>query len=194
MDDNSPALPRRNVLIGGGGMIALTLLPHSLLAATARSSRQRDMMRMISREARDLGVSSSLALAIARAESNFNPYAISHKGARGLMQIMPRTARTEYGINAELLWNPRINTRLGLHFLRRLLVRYKGRVDLALSHYNGGSAVGVWPNAKVIPATRKYVRKVQRYRAEYSRNPEHEDANVGYRIAREQVPRGRQEF
>ena len=49
-------------------------------------------MRLVVREARSMGFPSSLALAVARAESNFDAYAISHKGARGLMQIMPRTA------------------------------------------------------------------------------------------------------
>ncbi|MDH3242217.1 MAG: hypothetical protein OEO83_16310, partial [Alphaproteobacteria bacterium] len=66
-----------------------------------------------------------------------------------------------------LLWNPRVNVRLGLHFLKRLIRRYQGRVDLALSHYNGGSAVGRYPNARVIPATRRYVRRVQDLRTRY---------------------------
>ncbi|MEE9290544.1 MAG: transglycosylase SLT domain-containing protein, partial [Alphaproteobacteria bacterium] len=71
------------------------------------------------------------------------------------------------GIEPALLWNPRINVRLGLHFLRRLLNRYRGRVDLALSYYNGGSAVGDLPNARVIPATRSYVARVERLRVHY---------------------------
>ena len=64
---------------------------------------------------------------------------------------------------------PHINVRLGLHFLKRLLRRYRGRVDLALSFYNGGSAVGDLPRARVIPATYAYVRKVQRLRKIYHR-------------------------
>ena len=107
------------------------------------------------------------------------------------MQIMPLTAKSEYGIGPELLWNPRINTRLGIHFLRRLLVRYKGRVDLALSYYNGGSAVGRLPDARVIPATRKYVRKVQKYRADYMRSLAIEDNRSGYQLAGKQVSRTR---
>jgi len=127
----------------------------------------------VAREARGLGVPVSLALAVAHAESNFDPRARSHKGARGVMQIMPRTAMGEYGIPAEQLWNPRINVRLGLHFLRRLLKRYRGRTELALSYYNGGSAVGDLPNARVIPATSRYVARVLRlqklYRARLER-------------------------
>jgi len=185
---------RRQVAALCFGFAALAFMPVPVIAAKSSPLRRNKVMRLIVREARNLGVSPPLALAVARAESNFDPGAISHKGARGLMQIMPRTARTEYGITAELLWNPRINVRLGLHFLKRLLHRYNGRVDLALSYYNGGSAVGVWPNARVIPATRKYVQKVQRYRAAYSRELGFEDERFEYRIARKQVSRRRQEF
>ncbi len=109
----------------------------------------------------------SLALAVAHAESNFDPRAVSPRGARGVMQIMPATASGEYGIRPGLLFNPRINVRLGLHFLKRLLDRYRGRVDLALSYYNGGAAVGDFPNARVIPATRSYVARVKRLRRRY---------------------------
>ena len=85
------------------------------------------------------------------------------------MQIMPATARGEYGIAADQLWDPRNNIRLGLHFLGRLIDRYNGRTDLALSYYNGGSAVGRPGNARIIPATRSYVRKVQNLRNHYRR-------------------------
>ena len=111
----------------------------------------------------------SLALAVAHAESNFDRRAHSHKGARGVMQVMPRTARGEYGIAPDRLWDARVNVRLGLHFLKRLLRRYRGRIDLALSYYNGGSAVGDLPRARVIPATRAYVARVRRLQRYYQR-------------------------
>ena len=126
------------------------------------------IQRLVVQEAHSLGIPAALALAVARVESNFNPNAQSPKGARGVMQIMPATARGEYGIAPQLLWQPRLNIRLGLHFLKRLLQRYRGRVDLALSYYNGGSRVGVWPHARVIPATRDYVIMVQRLRYRYT--------------------------
>lgn len=132
-----------------------------------KSDKRAAIINLIRQEARNMGISVPLALAVAHAESYFNPRAESHKGARGVMQIMPATSRSEYGIHPDLLWDARINIRLGLHFLRRLLNRYRGRVDLALSYYNGGSRVGDLPNARVIPATRKYVRKVLRLRSEY---------------------------
>ena len=138
-------------------------------ARTPRRLPRAQIKAMVVREAYDLGVPAALALAVAHAESNFNPTAESHRGARGVMQIMPATARGEYAIRAEQLWNPRINIRLGLHFLRRLIDRYGGRVDWALSYYNGGSAVGPPSRARVIPATRAYVRKVERLRNRYRR-------------------------
>ena len=112
----------------------------------------------------------SLALAVAQAESDFDPLIESHKGARGVMQIMPATAMGEYGIHPDMLWNPRVNIRLGLHFLKRLIARYRGRTDLALSYYNGGSAVGDLPKARVMPATYDYVRKVRSLQREYQRS------------------------
>lgn len=198
-----PTSRRRRVF----GITAVFFLYGALagaLPAAAEANRQgggderRRIMRLVAHEARNMGVPTALALAVARAESDFDAYARSHKGARGIMQIMPRTARDEYGIQAELLWNPRINVRLGLHFLRRLLERYEGRVDLALSYYNGGSAVGDLPHARVIPATRNYVRKVQHFRRAYSRDLTRpgirRGTQFGYRLAGEPGTRGRPEF
>ena len=132
-----------------------------------RSYSRAEIKQIIREEARRMRVAESLALAVAHAESHFDARAVSSKGARGVMQIMPATARSEYGIPAHMLWNPRLNIRIGLHFLKRLIIRYRGRVDLALSYYNGGSAVGRHPTARVIPATARYVAKVQRLQTKY---------------------------
>ncbi len=139
------------------------------LAQPGPGPDRKSVQALVAREARNLGVPVPLALAVAHAESNFDPAAMSHKGARGVMQIMPATARGEYGIEADLLWDARINVRVGLHYLGRLLQRYRGRSDLALSFYNGGSRVGRLPNARVIPATRGYVDKVHRLERRYRR-------------------------
>jgi soluble lytic murein transglycosylase-like protein len=166
-------ISRRQILVGVS-VAALTTgcasaTPASITRVSARPAGRGQIMSMVVREANNLGVSPSLALAVAHAESNFNPRALSPVGARGVLQIMPATARGEYGIAADRLWDPRTNIRLGLHFLKRLQRRYGGRTDLALSHYNGGSAVGRPPNARVIPATRPYVAKVQRLQQMYRR-------------------------
>jgi len=151
--------------VGMGGCAA----PAARAARAGTGYRRKQVMALVVREAIDLGVPISLALAVAHAESNFDPRAESVKGARGVMQIMPATARGEYAIDADRLWEPRVNVRLGLHFLRRLIDRYGGRVDWALSYYNGGSAVGPPSRARIIPATRPYIRKVNRLRAQYRR-------------------------
>jgi len=158
---------RRSVLLGCS---AEFLLAGCAAASTPRNktrSGKAEIKKLILHESGQLGVAPSLALAVAHAESNFDPLAHSSAGARGVMQIMPATAQGEYGIEPDALWNPRLNIRLGLHFLRRLINRYDGRVDLALSYYNGGSAVGRLPNARIIPATRSYVARVLELRTRY---------------------------
>ena len=131
--------------------------------------KSAQIKQILAEEARNMRLPVALAMAVAKVESDFRAHLTSSKGARGVMQIMPATAREEYAIPAEMLWNPRINIRLGLHFLQRLLVRYKGRVDLALSYYNGGTRTGDLPNARVMPATRGYVEKVRRWQQRYQR-------------------------
>ena len=148
---------------------ALAAAAEAKAGAAARPETDRAAIEsLVKREAVRMGVPIPLALAVAHAESYFNAGAESDKGARGVMQIMPATSTGEYGIHPDRLWEPRINVRLGLHFLDRLIRRYGGRVDLALSHYNGGSAVGEPPHARVIPATAGYVRRVLELRRDYA--------------------------
>ena len=151
-------------------LTVLVLLALALAApAAGRGTGTAEIRHMVAAEARHLGVPVALALAVAHAESAFDARAESRKGARGVMQIMPATAIGEYGLHPDLLWRPRLNIRLGLHFLKRLLRRYHGRVDLALSYYNGGSAVGAGASARVIPATYDYVSRVRRWQRRYRR-------------------------
>lgn len=165
--------PVRRTLVGLGiglGMVA-GLLSMSPADAAPRGSdfTKAEIRRMVVAEAERTIVPANLALAVAKAESNFDADAVSHKGAVGVMQIMPRTGWTIYRVRRDELFDPRLNIRIGVDFLQRLYRRY-GRWDLALSHYNGGSRVGTPPNARVIPATRGYVDKVLAYRADYDRS------------------------
>jgi len=105
-------------------------------------------------------VTPALSIALAKVESDLRPDAVSNKGAIGVMQIMPRTGLLEFGVKRKDLFNPIINVKIGVKFLDQLIKKYKGNIGVALSHYNGGSAVGVWPNVKIIPATYPYVVKV----------------------------------
>ena len=112
----------------------------------------------------DARVPTSLALAVARVESNFNANAESPKGARGVMQIMPATALNEYGVAPDLLWDPTVNAELGVRFLGDLFEMYNNDWELALSHYNGGSL----HSGRAHNFTRGYVSNVQRWQARYA--------------------------
>ncbi len=152
-----------------GGVAAATLMAVSAWADTTedRKISRAEVKMIVIEEADALKVDPALALAIAEVESAFKPDALSHKGARGVMQIMPATVEGEYGLHRDILWEPRLNVRIGLHFFKRLLAQYRQNEEFALSYYNGGSRVGVWPNAKVIPATKGYVEKVLAKRDDY---------------------------
>ena len=129
------------------------------------------LKQMIVKEAvKTKNVTPSVALAVAKIESGFRPHVVSSAGAVGVMQIMPRTGRDLFGLSRAKLFDPATNIRAGVTFLDQLIDRYGGRIDLALSHYNGGSRVTAGPQPRIIPVTRGYVIKVlaaaQAYQAE----------------------------
>jgi len=116
---------------------------------------------LISEHSRLNGVRSDLVRAVMQVESAFNPYAISPKGAMGLMQLMPATMR-QYGVlNA---FNPSENVRAGVAYLRALLDRYSNNEELALAAYNAGPGA-VDKHGQAIPPyreTRNYVAKIDK--------------------------------
>lgn len=113
----------------------------------------------IDRVARENGLDPSLVKAVALVESGFDPSAVSSKGARGLMQLMPATAR-RYGV--QNVHDPYENLRAGTEHLRDLLDEFDGNVTLALAAYNAGSgAVRRWGGVPGYRETRDYVRKIK---------------------------------
>jgi soluble lytic murein transglycosylase len=107
------------------------------------------------------GVEPELVRAVIQAESAFNPRAISPKGAAGLMQLMPSII-AEYDVLD--VFDPADNIRAGVAYLRDLLKRYEGNVELALAAYNAGPTAVARHGGQVPPyrETRQYVAKVQR--------------------------------
>lgn len=112
---------------------------------------------LIERWAFERELDPQLVRAVVQVESGYNPRALSNKGAMGLMQLMPATARE---LDVADPWNPEQNVRGGTAYLRRMLDRF-GELDLALAAYNAGPEAVV-QHAGVPPfaETREYVRKI----------------------------------
>ena len=108
--------------------------------------------------ARRHDVSTALVEAVIQVESAFNPLAVSPKGARGLMQLMPRTASA---LGVQDAFDPRQNIEGGVRHLRHLIDRYAGDLARALAAYNAGEgAVEYYRGIPPYPETRRYVEKV----------------------------------
>lgn len=111
------------------------------------------------------GVDPALVKAVIRAESGFVPTARSPKGAQGLMQLMPATARMHKVWRA---YDPNENIEGGVKHLRLLLNQYRGNVRLALAAYNsGGGAVQRYGGVPPYPETVEYIQRVFRFRDHY---------------------------
>jgi hypothetical protein len=110
-------------------------------------------------------VDSALIRAIIMVESSCNPRAVSHRGARGLMQLMPVTAKW---LGVEDAFDPALNIDGGVRYLRRLLDRFDGNIELALAAYNAGSRyVLKYGGIPPFRATRSYIKKVLWYHQQY---------------------------
>lgn len=113
---------------------------------------------IIETEARTEGLDASLVKSVMLVESNFNPRAVSRKGARGLMQLMPETAR-RFGVSDR--FDVVQSVRGGVRYLAALLAQFKGDVALALAGYNAGeNAVARHAGVPPYAETREYVRRV----------------------------------
>ena len=114
------------------------------------------------------GVNPSLVKAVIHAESGYNPNAVSSKGASGLMQLMPGTAKSLKVANR---FNPKDNVEGGVKYLRFLLDTFQGDVSLAIAAYNAGlNKVAKYGGIPPYNETRTYVTRVLSYMKSYQEN------------------------
>jgi len=137
----------------------------SVQPSAALESGKEWLEPIIAKASRRYGVETGLIKAVIKAESNFNPTAVSSAGARGLMQLMPGTARS-LGVNDS--FDPEQNVMAGTRFLRDLLDRYNGDVDSALAAYNWGPGNVDRKPERMPRETQNYLVRVKQLYASYS--------------------------
>lgn len=122
------------------------------------SSKSEQFDDTITRHARDNGLSPDLVRAVIQVESAYDQFAVSPKGAMGLMQLMPATA-TEFGVQNP--FHPDQNIGAGVKYLKQLLTRYDNKIELALAAYNAGPGnVEKYGDVPPFAETQNYVKKV----------------------------------
>lgn len=153
---NIPGLDKRYKLIWRE---ARSSVPRSGTVWMPSEADIRRYSSIIDVAARSHGVEPALVQAVITAESGFNPNALSRKGASGLMQLMPDTAR-RYGVRN--IFDPAENIQGGVRYLRDLLAMFNGDMKLALAGYNAGENAVIRAGHKVppYPETQDYVPKV----------------------------------
>lgn len=146
-----------NILLGIGGLIIGFILLPGPIEASEKPSKTQELI--IKRVAAKYKVPEKLIHSIIQAESNYNPQAVSEKGAIGLMQLMPETAK-HYGVNNP--FDPGENIEGGVKYLKDLIKIYGQRLDLILAAYNAGQmAVKKYGGIPPYPETLNYIKKIK---------------------------------
>lgn len=139
-----------------------------MLAFFEQSKNYKAVSPMLLEASKTHGIDYSLLKALIVTESGFNPYAVSPKGAVGLMQLIPPTAQ-RYGVTAgkggtieEKLTDPKTNIKAGARYLADLIKMFPGRLELALAAYNAGEGAVQRAGNKIpnYPETQNYVKTV----------------------------------
>jgi len=140
-----------------GKLVRSVAAVKSSASAAPRSEASINIPEMVEKAARDNHVDPLLVHSVIQVESNYNPYAVSAKGAQGLMQLMPGTAR---GLGVSDSFDPRQNIEAGVRYLKYLQDLYKDD-RLALAAYNAGpAAVQKYKWIPPYPETQNYVNRV----------------------------------
>ena len=130
-----------------------------------RHKKERRFHPIILQEANRYKVDPCLVKAIIMAESGYNPKAISKRGAKGLMQLMPSTAEA---LGVEDIFNPEQNISGGIRYFKQLVNKFDGDVKLALAAYNAGSQnVRHYQGIPPFKSTQFYIEKVFKYYKQY---------------------------
>lgn len=144
------------------GILAFLVVAALLLLETPVQAESGDPGRfnaLIESVAKDYGLESSLIHSIIRTESNYDPHAVSSRGAVGLMQLMPETAE-KYGVRD--LYDPRQNIVGGVKYLRDLINSFGRKTDYVLAAYNAGhNAVIKYGGIPPFPETKRFIQKVR---------------------------------
>jgi len=132
---------------------------------TTPSAREKKFQSYIHQASVKHGVEISLIKAIIKAESDFDPDAKSRVGAQGLMQLMPKTAKS---YNVHNSYNSKQNIDAGTEHIKKLLKKYNNDLKLALAAYNAGeTAVNKYGGIPPYPETQRYVQKVLAFKKEF---------------------------
>jgi hypothetical protein len=137
-------------------------------AGDGQAGSRDDIKEIVVRKATAARIPPSLALAVAKVESDFQVRALGPNGTRGVMQVLPETAEKDFGIDRDDLWNASTNIQVGVALLARLIRRYDGNRELALSHYKAGGVLGEGATATPQPASRSYIASVLRWQHLYA--------------------------
>jgi soluble lytic murein transglycosylase-like protein len=145
---------------GGIGGILLCVIFLSIPDLCANSQLKANYDNLIQSIAQKYRVEHTLIHSIIRAESNYDRFAVSSKGALGLMQLMPATA-IQYGVKN--VFDPRDNIEGGVKYLKDLIKLYNGKTDLVLAAYNAGQeAVKKYNGIPPYRETRNYISKIMK--------------------------------
>ena len=159
---NKPDVPQY------AGMKRVGFMPERGIKARRPFSPER-FSPLVEQAAREHDIDQALLHAVITVESDYNPLAVSPKGAVGLMQLMPQTAR-RYGVTNS--YDPAQNIQGGARYLRDLMGRFNNDLSLVLAAYNAGEAAVALHGNRIPPyrETRHYVPRVLDFYREYQRS------------------------